>query len=133
MLWKSISEVPPSATATAGGSAAAAQPAREPKASRSKPPARARQSSTRAKGMALATNGHEQSSIDVSRDDIARLAYILQEQCGGEGGSVTDVSRDDIARLAHSLWERRGGECGSPEQDWFRAESELKARRSSAA
>jgi hypothetical protein len=57
--------------------------------------------------VALATNGHEQSSIDVSRDDIARLAY--------------------------TFWEQRGNEGCSPEEDWFRAESELKAKISSAA
>ena len=107
MVRKSSPVSLPSATATTGGSAAAAQPARETKTSRSKPPVRSRQSSTPAKGMALATNGYEQSSIDVSRDDIARLAY--------------------------ALWEQRGGEGGSPEQDWFRAESELKTRLSSAA
>jgi len=107
MVRKPISVVPPSSAATTGGSGAAAQTAKETKSRRSKPAASSRQSSTRAKGVALATNGHEQSSIDVSRDDIARLAY--------------------------TFWEQRGGEGCSPEQDWFRAESELKARISSAA
>ena len=107
MARKSITVVPSSSAATTGGSGAAAQPAKEAKGSRSKPAASSRKSSTRAKGAALATNGHEQSSLDVSRDDIARLAY--------------------------TFWEQRGGDGCSPEQDWFRAESELKARRSSAA
>lgn len=104
---KSTPVFPPLATAATGGSAAAAQPARETKSSRSKPPVRSRPSSTLTKGMALATYGHQPSSINVSRGDIARLAY--------------------------TLWEQRGGEGGSPEQDWLRAESELKARLSSAA
>ena len=107
MARKSITVVSSSSAATTGGSGAAAQPAKETKSRRSKPAATSRPSSTRAKGVALATNGHEQSSIDVSRDDIARLAY--------------------------TFWEQHGGDGCSPEEDWFRAESELKAQISSAA
>ena len=48
----------------------------------------------------------------------------------GEGRPVRDrqdISRDEIARLAYSYWEARGGNGGSPEDDWFRAEQELLA------
>ena len=38
------------------------------------------------------------------------------------------VSTDEIATLAFSYWERRGYQGGSPEDDWFRAESELRER-----
>lgn len=38
------------------------------------------------------------------------------------------IAPAEIARLAHSYWEARGGTGGSPEEDWFRAEQELKAR-----
>ena len=34
----------------------------------------------------------------------------------------------DIAALAHALWESRGCPEGSPEEDWFRAAQELRAR-----
>jgi len=37
-------------------------------------------------------------------------------------------SREEIARLAHAYWESRGGHGGSPEQDWLRAEQELRVR-----
>lgn len=37
-----------------------------------------------------------------------------------------DVSTDDIARLAHSFWEARGYQHGHAEEDWFRAERQLK-------
>ncbi|MCC6862227.1 MAG: DUF2934 domain-containing protein [Bryobacterales bacterium] len=33
-----------------------------------------------------------------------------------------------IARLAYSYWEARGYQGGSPEEDWFRAEQEYRAR-----
>ena len=44
-----------------------------------------------------------------------------------------DASPDhqDIARLAYSYWEARGCNGGSPEEDWFRAENELKMSRAS--
>ena len=32
----------------------------------------------------------------------------------------------DTAALAYRLWQERGCPMGSPEEDWFRAESELK-------
>jgi hypothetical protein len=35
-------------------------------------------------------------------------------------------SRDEIARLAEKFWAERGRPEGSPEQDWLRAEQELK-------
>lgn len=40
---------------------------------------------------------------------------------------------EDIARLAHSYWEARGRDGGSPEEDWFRAEQELRERRAAKA
>jgi len=33
-----------------------------------------------------------------------------------------------IARLAYEYWQARGCPGGSPEEDWFRAESELKTQ-----
>ena len=33
-----------------------------------------------------------------------------------------------VARLAYSYWEARGCQGGSPEEDWTRAEQELRAR-----
>ncbi len=35
---------------------------------------------------------------------------------------------EDIARLAYSYWTGRGCQGGSPEEDWLRAEKELKGR-----
>jgi hypothetical protein len=38
-------------------------------------------------------------------------------------------SHEEIARLAYTYWESRGRQHGSPEEDWYRAESELRGRR----
>lgn len=107
MARKSVSKSVPSATATIAGSAAAAQPAMEPKPRRAKPASRPRKSSIQAKHVAESLNGNGQSSYEVTRDDIARLAY--------------------------TFWEQRGGQGGSPDEDWLRAENELKGHISTAA
>jgi hypothetical protein len=38
------------------------------------------------------------------------------------------IDSEEIAKLAHSYWLARSGEEGSAEQDWFRAEEELRRR-----
>ena len=42
--------------------------------------------------------------------------------------SDTAPSTEDIAKLAYALWEARGGNGGSAEEDWHRAEQEIRAR-----
>ena len=37
-------------------------------------------------------------------------------------------NQEQIADLARALWEARGCPEGSPEDDWYRAEEQLKAR-----
>ena len=39
-------------------------------------------------------------------------------------------SEEQIAALAYSYWEARGYQGGSSEEDWFRAEKELRERQS---
>jgi hypothetical protein len=39
-------------------------------------------------------------------------------------------SREQIAQLAHRFWKERGGHHGAHEQDWFRAERELRGMAS---
>jgi hypothetical protein len=41
--------------------------------------------------------------------------------------------RDEIARLAYQYYEERGDGAGSAEEDWLRAEREVRARREQAA
>ena len=44
------------------------------------------------------------------------------------GYGVTTFGHDEIATLAYELWQARGCPHGSPEEDWLRAEIELRAR-----
>jgi hypothetical protein len=46
---------------------------------------------------------------------------------------VSGPSYDEIAQLAYSYWVKRGCEGGSPEEDWLRAEQELRNRVSTLA
>jgi hypothetical protein len=39
---------------------------------------------------------------------------------------VSAVDHEEIAQLAYSHWEARGCPIGSPEEDWYRAEDELR-------
>jgi hypothetical protein len=39
-----------------------------------------------------------------------------------------EIAYEEIARLAYSYWEARGSEEGSADEDWARAEEELRRR-----
>ncbi|MCZ2075897.1 MAG: DUF2934 domain-containing protein [Bryobacterales bacterium] len=42
--------------------------------------------------------------------------------------SELQPGQEQIAALAHALWEARGCPEGSPEEDWYRAEEQLKGQ-----
>ncbi len=50
-----------------------------------------------------------------------RHAHSFKEEPG-------EPDHDAVARLAQSYWESRKGEGGTPEEDWYRAEEELRRR-----
>jgi Protein of unknown function (DUF2934) len=43
------------------------------------------------------------------------------------------MDREAIALLAYSYWEARGFTGGSPEEDWIRAECELRSTLAASA
>ncbi len=45
------------------------------------------------------------------------------------GGTATVAEQPAIAVRAYELWQERGCPNGSDQEDWFRAEQELKGRR----
>ncbi|MDP2996920.1 MAG: DUF2934 domain-containing protein [Bryobacterales bacterium] len=57
-----------------------------------------------------------------------RTAGKKTEAAASNGAPHASADPGEIAHLAHALWEARGGQGGSPEDDWFRAERELRAR-----
>ena len=48
-----------------------------------------------------------------------------------DSGRETPLRNEDIARLAYSYWQARGSKDGSAEEDWLRAERELRQRATS--
>jgi len=44
--------------------------------------------------------------------------------------SQMPVSHDQVAELAHRFWAERGHRHGHHEEDWFRAEQQLRAKAS---
>ena len=46
---------------------------------------------------------------------------------------VSAEEHEEIARLAYSYWHARGCPIGSPEEDWYRAENELRKMIAAAA
>jgi hypothetical protein len=56
------------------------------------------------------------------------------ETNGSPAPGQTPLAKDhdghgETARLAYSYWQARGGTHGSAEEDWLRAEQEMKALR----
>jgi len=43
---------------------------------------------------------------------------------------MPSVSHDEVARLAHKFWKERGHRHGQHEEDWYRAEQELRGKAS---
>jgi hypothetical protein len=80
---------------------AAAQPRRIPTAPRTKRSAASVDTAAPARGMAI--------EIPAAPD-----------------GGGYEPSREEVARLAYLYWEARGCQGGSPEEDWLRAEQELR-------
>lgn len=62
----------------------------------------------------------EQETVAPQADAVAPVAAYVPSQ-------------DEIAKLAYSYWEARGCQGGCPEEDWLRAEGELRNRSASAA
>jgi Protein of unknown function (DUF2934) len=50
----------------------------------------------------------------------------------GTAAKVTEIriSHEQVASLAHQYWIERGHQHGFDEEDWFRAERELRSRAS---
>lgn len=48
---------------------------------------------------------------------------------GAQPAATAAPAAEEIERLAHEYWLERGSPIGTPEEDWFRAEDEIRLRR----
>ncbi len=81
--------------------------------------------------------GRSSSARTLSPRKPARAARVVKQPAAGGQLHSEDDSRIDgnghfdhgeIARLAYSYWEARGYQGGSSEEDWSRAQDELRLR-----
>ena len=68
---------------------------------------------------------HQVHSIQLGEHG-AEHAHESRESTVGHG--IAAFGHEDIAALARELWEARGRPEGSPDEDWFQAVKELRAR-----
>lgn len=82
---------------------------------------------------------HIHSQPDVSSDAprapkaTARSRKAALPPAMPESAAVPETDQDAVARLAYSYWAARGFQGGSPEEDWLRAEEELRSGQHTAA
>lgn len=50
-----------------------------------------------------------------------------------ESAALPETDQDAVARLAYSYWAARGYKGGSPEEDWLRAEEEIRSGQHAVA
>ena len=58
--------------------------------------------------------------------DITRFDVTVEDP---EATLPESPDHESIAALAHWLWRERGCPEGSPEEDWFRAEQQLRTEK----
>lgn len=61
------------------------------------------------------------SPKDAIESNIQEVKGTVEEEVG-----QTNPKHEEIARLAHQNWQQRDCPIGTPEEDWFRAEEEIK-------
>lgn len=61
---------------------------------------------------------------------VAEVTPIAVENHVSTDTKPARVTHEEIARLAHRFWIERGRQHGRPEDDWLRAEQELRAKAS---
>jgi hypothetical protein len=79
-----------------------------------------------ARGKAKVIRKHQSAAAETSEKHIAASPAVELPPVPGES-PVSKPAFDEIARLAYCYWEARGYQSGSPEQDWLRAEHELRS------
>jgi Protein of unknown function (DUF2934) len=65
----------------------------------------------------------------------AKVPAKPRKKATGTNGNHTNVteigvSHEEVAMLAHRFWAERGHQHGHHEEDWYRAEEELRGRAS---
>ena len=70
----------------------------------------------------MATKGESKTSPTTDAESVTAAFDASPEA----DYPVSVVDHEEIARLAYYHWEARGCPIGSPEEDWYRAENDLR-------
>jgi hypothetical protein len=78
-------------------------------------------------------NQDHQTAKEQSKQAFEHSERAYEHTTNMERGAVNEYGvaifgHADIAKLAYELWQARGCPQGSPEEDWFHAARELRAR-----
>jgi hypothetical protein len=79
-----------------------------------------------ARGKSKVTRKHQSAAAETSENPIAASPAIDLPAVPAES-PVINPTFEEIAELAYCYWAARGYQGGSPEQDWLRAEHELRS------
>jgi len=101
-----------------GNAAAAAR--RKPSRTRSK------HSATPAETPAVSVSAGSEIADPAPALSETALSAVRIEMPVTQPATSVEPERDQIARLAYSYWEARGYQGGSAEEDWLRAELEIR-------
>jgi hypothetical protein len=73
----------------------------------------------------------EQAPVQVQQEAVSAFEDQPTDAVNQDSMPGISVSEyEQVALLAYSLWAERGYQGGSPEDDWFRAEQEVRRRSS---
>lgn len=93
----------------------------------------ARRTRSRKQAEPAAVPPAESTSVPGAPVESSAPAVRAMAAAAGANGASTPgevvLDRREIEQLAYYYWLERGGQGGSAEEDWFRAEQELRRRR----
>jgi hypothetical protein len=72
---------------------------------------------------------HSRQALEHSQQAFEHTGQMHQDSV--KQHNIATFGHDEISALAYSLWQGRGCPEGSPDEDWFHAAHQLRARPSS--
>lgn len=75
------------------------------------------------------THKHKKSAVPVAVTPVEEAPAVMAAPAAPAPAPVlSQPTTEEISRLAYSYWEARGYQGGSADEDWARAEWELRSR-----
>lgn len=75
------------------------------------------------------TNGPVAAANEASSSTARTNLTAINEQSKSErGNTFMAPTSEEVRRRAYELWEQRGREHGKAEDDWYRAENEVRGK-----